>query len=283
MKKYLLIIFSIMLIYSKSYSSNQVEIYGIISIPITEEIIIEKLNEHIYTYDGLVVYLCYMLKYNEQNYPLQIYLRPRNEINIEQIKKYTNINSVLNFQASFGQGDVYKFIIKRERGMVEEFNVGNKTIIKFISEWGSEYSRDILAYNFDLTNNRVFDSCLIQMINLWPDTKNFPAEYGLDFINKLIEKNDERVIFYKIIDNIVKNIKIYDSKEIYGRAKVKNLRLREGQNLKSNTVRLLNEDEKLIILEKGNEEIIDNNRGFWIKVKTEKNEIGWCFDYYIEY
>ena len=283
MKKYLLIIFSTMLIYSKSYSSNQVEIYGIISIPITQEIIIEKLYESIYTYEGLVVCLGYKLKYNKQNYPLRIFLRPKNEINIEQIKKYTNVNSIHNYSASFGQGNVYEIMIKREREMVEEFSVGNKIIIKFISEWGSEYSRDILVYNFDLTNNSVFDSCLIQMINLWPDTEKFPAEYGLDFINKLIEKNDKRVIIYRIIDNIVKNIKIYDSKEIYARAKVKNLTLREGQSLKSNTIRLLNEDEKVIILEKGNEEIIDNNRGFWIKVKTEKNEVGWCFDYYMEY
>jgi hypothetical protein len=28
--------------------------------------------------------------------------------------------------------------------------------------------------------------------------------------------------------------------------------------------------------------MINEIKGFWIKVKTEKGEVGWCFDAYLE-
>jgi hypothetical protein len=62
---------------------------------------------------------------------------------------------------------------------------------------------------------------------------------------------------------------------------IDNLRFREGPSVDSRVIRMFNENEKLMILEKGKTESINNVTGTWVKVKTEKNEIGWCFDAYL--
>jgi hypothetical protein len=85
----------------------------------------------------------------------------------------------------------------------------------------------------------------------------------------------------------------------YFNSKIPNLRIREDMFLDSKVIRLLNSNEKLLlitrgkrtrvikngkqtIVESGLNETIDGVKGNWIKVLTEKNEIGWCFDAYLE-
>ena len=63
---------------------------------------------------------------------------------------------------------------------------------------------------------------------------------------------------------------------------VSNLRFRETPTLDGKFIRFLNKDETLELLEKGKEETINKVKGTWVKVKTEKGEIGWCFDAYLE-
>ncbi len=62
---------------------------------------------------------------------------------------------------------------------------------------------------------------------------------------------------------------------------INDLRFRESFEISSKIIRLLEKEEKLIIIEKGKEEIIDNIKGNWVKVETEKKEIGWCFGGYL--
>jgi hypothetical protein len=64
--------------------------------------------------------------------------------------------------------------------------------------------------------------------------------------------------------------------------KVSTLRLRETSGNDGKIIRLLSKGEKLELLEKGKEEIINGIKGNWVKVKTGKGEIGWCFDGYLE-
>ncbi len=79
-----------------------------------------------------------------------------------------------------------------------------------------------------------------------------------------------------------KYFKISGPSEKYYKPKIPNLRIRSKPTLKGIAFRLLNKSEKLFFLSKGNKEKIGNANGNWIKVLTEKNEIGWCFDYYLE-
>ena len=45
---------------------------------------------------------------------------------------------------------------------------------------------------------------------------------------------------------------------------------------------MLNKDEKILIIKKGKREIIDSVKGIWVKILSDKNDIGWCFDAYLE-
>lgn len=83
--------------------------------------------------------------------------------------------------------------------------------------------------------------------------------------------------FYEIIDTI----KIIDNK--YFQTTVKNLRLRKGSNLKSGIVRNLALKEELLFVDRlHSETTIDGVKGYWVKVKTGKGEVGWCFSGYLE-
>lgn len=63
---------------------------------------------------------------------------------------------------------------------------------------------------------------------------------------------------------------------------VNKLYLREKPTTKSKAVRFLLNGEEVIFLKKGNEEVINGDKGTWIKVLTDKFEFGWVFDAYID-
>jgi hypothetical protein len=63
--------------------------------------------------------------------------------------------------------------------------------------------------------------------------------------------------------------------------KVDNLRLRESPSIDGKIIRLLTKNEKLEFMERGKEETINGIKGYWINIKTEKGETGWCFDGYL--
>ena len=87
----------------------------------------------------------------------------------------------------------------------------------------------------------------------------------------------------ELFNYILYNEKIYISKEnSFFTPSVSNLRLRETPDLNGKFIRSLNQNEKLELIEKGKEETINGTKGTWVKVKTEKGEVGWCFDAYLE-
>lgn len=88
----------------------------------------------------------------------------------------------------------------------------------------------------------------------------------------------------------------------YSTPTIPNLRLRERPWADSTVLRMLNKNERLLILIQGKKEVelekirgdqkwvkvqvgditVDGVKGNWVKVLTEKDEIGWCFDAYLE-
>ena len=82
----------------------------------------------------------------------------------------------------------------------------------------------------------------------------------------------------------IKNDKLLNIKEIedfYFQVGVDKLKLKKEGNRESAYFRNLFKNEKLQIIELGNEEKISDIKGSWIKVRTEKGDIGWCFDGYL--
>jgi len=121
---------------------------------------------------------------------------------------------------------------------------------------------------------------------------------GVYFINFLWHMNDYKVkisfvddntiIFYKV--NAEDNFFCYDRKHYridgptikYYKPKIPNLRFRAEPSEKGKVIRLLTQNEKLLLLSSGKEETVAGVKGTWIKVLTEKGEMGWCFNSYLE-
>jgi uncharacterized protein YgiM (DUF1202 family) len=69
----------------------------------------------------------------------------------------------------------------------------------------------------------------------------------------------------------------------YYESKVDGLRLRQKPLIDSNIIRNLQKGERVIYIDDSNrEETVNNVKGIWLKVKTEKGEIGWCFNTYLQ-
>lgn len=88
----------------------------------------------------------------------------------------------------------------------------------------------------------------------------------------LLDKYGKENKYYKLSGPTIK----------YKKLKIEKLRLRIDPSLNSKIVRNLNKEDKLIIIKTGKEEIIEGNKGNWVKVITGQNEIGWCFNNYLE-
>jgi hypothetical protein len=84
----------------------------------------------------------------------------------------------------------------------------------------------------------------------------------------------------KTFNDIIQSIKILY--EVYLKPTASGLRLRETPDQQGNIIRKLDQNEKLEFMERGVKETINGIKGNWVKVKTEKGEIGWCFDGYLE-
>jgi hypothetical protein len=106
-----------------------------------------------------------------------------------------------------------------------------------------------------------------------------------EFIDTIKKSNNNyATLWFNSIRDILNEIKInnLNSIKLYYKTLLNNLRFRETAGSNGKFIRTLLKNEKLEFIEKGNEETINGVKGNWVKVKTEKGEIGWCFDGYLE-
>ncbi len=68
----------------------------------------------------------------------------------------------------------------------------------------------------------------------------------------------------------------------YYKTTVDDLRFRAAPGEDGIFLRMLKKGERLNLLQKGPKETIDGVEGTWVQVHTDKGEIGWCFDAYLE-
>jgi len=97
----------------------------------------------------------------------------------------------------------------------------------------------------------------------WFKNIDFLAEFGKDHPYYKISgpENKDNPYFETIIDN---------------------LRFRATPSTDGIFLRMLQKGEKLNLLQKGKTETIEGIEGTWVQVRTEKGEVGWCFDAYLE-
>jgi|GEM_PF-5158589 len=282
MKKNIILLILMIIISISLYSQeNKISFYNIFILTFDNSLILEKVGESIFTYQNdenkYMVRFDINITKDKFYTQMQVYLRPKKNINLEELKEYTKIGEPENASANFGSGEEYSYYFK-ENNNFTDINLNNIIIKRAISDWGSEYIHDKLLYNIEIKDNKYFDNCLIEFSNMMPENISNIKE-----IEELINKHDKIVENYLIIEKAIKSILFKNGIYIkYFIAKVDNLRLREKPSLNGTIIRNLNKDEKIELIEKGKEETINNIRGNWLKVKTKKNEIGWCFDPYLK-
>lgn len=120
---------------------------------------------------------------------------------------------------------------------------------------------------------------------LFRDGNNYNLEIQL--INKDVIVFNEMKWFkqVRLLDKYGKTnkyIKIDGPKIKYYRPKINNLRLRSEQSTDSKIIKILHTQDKLLLLKTGKEEVLKGVKGTWIKIITDQNEIGWCFNSYVE-
>lgn len=98
---------------------------------------------------------------------------------------------------------------------------------------------------------------------------------------KSIKNIDEKKRLEEIT-NPDKSKKIFIPYELILTPTVDNLRLRETSDQNGKVIRNLVKGEKLKYVESGKADTIQDIQGLWVKVKTEKGEVGWCFDAYLD-
>ena len=114
-----------------------------------------------------------------------------------------------------------------------------------------------------------------------PIEKNY-----IEFYNLIKKKNkkapQELVKLWEYFDVILNSLELFEPAK-YVTPTVKKLSLRKDATTGSERIRVVTKGEKLEVLDDINPpELIGGDYGFWVKVKTSKGEIGWCFDAYLE-
>jgi hypothetical protein len=233
-----------------------------------------------------MVKLGYSFDYGKNVINMYIYLKPKKKVDTDSIKNFTKIEKVKISNTNFGSGDIFDFFNKNKD--IKLIINNNIQIKKFVAAWGSDITRDVLAYNFELQNNPIFDSCIIEFYDVWPSEDKLPNNLNVKYLDNEIKKGNNKIELYKIIDEVITNIKFNTNekneilKNKYFITSIPNLRLRDSIGNDGKILRLLNQGEKIEVLEKGKEETISGVKGNWVKVKTEKGEVGWCFSAYLE-
>lgn len=139
-----------------------------------------------------------------------------------------------------------------ESQIKQVFRSNNNIVIRFL-DWDNNKEQNI---EFTIINN---DKIVFKDMDWFKGS----------ILKKLFNQNN---YYHKVGGPIIK----------YYKPNVNNLRIRNDASAKSTILNMLSKSDKLIILKKGKEERIGEVKGRWVRVLTEKNDIGWCFDSYLE-
>lgn len=265
-----------------SFNVNSVEIKNrYFSLNFPENIYMENSKEILQiNINQSILFLQYKIKYlqNDKLF-LNIYINVNykdleNIINNKNIKVIQNSNKI-----KFGTGYTYAYLKKYSEKNSSITTTNSINVTKLIMTAGSEYTSDVLIYNFYL-NDKYKTEVLLEFFNICQTTKLDRNKVNTKQVDDLIKNKKDEVKLYFEIDETIKNLG-FDIKNDFI-SSIPNLRFRDIPSQDGKIIRILNQNEKVEILEFGKEETINNVKGNWVKVKTEKGEVGWCFDAYLE-
>lgn len=108
-----------------------------------------------------------------------------------------------------------------------------------------------------------------------------------DEINLIIEGKKannlfpEQLIYLFTVYNKIVSTLNFSEPTIKYKTKVCNTILRENQSINGKMINKIEKNKVLKLISFGKYDFVDKIDGIWVKVETEKGEIGWCFDAYL--
>ena len=151
--------------------------------------------------------------------------------------------------------------------------------------------QDLIESNYFVQTNNI-KSEIINILNYNSEEFSIKDWEFEVFQNNSIIYEDIQIInsnnyqYFKINnDDIVEDEFLLNNKKYinnYFTSKVNNLRIRALPNLNGEIISKLNKNEKVINIEFGNYDIIDDKFGYWTKCKFDESIVGWIFGAYLE-
>jgi len=211
---------------------------------------------------------------------IEIEKRIGNHLKLKDSEYYYDLTSLVFFN--------YKNYIYLDLGFEGEYATGFQVVIdynkkKLITLRSFIYNpiKEIFGYNNYLI---IIGLEKIEIFNLLKERFQYQG-YLNNKVDKVTTNKDELDIIFKnksIKKFTYSELILLNNLEKYLKPVIDSLRFRKYPSTEGKFIRNLKKGEKLELLEIGMEETINGVKGNWVKVKTEKGEIGWCFDAYLE-
>lgn len=270
----LLILFSICIVQGETFTPNTQMIFTL-----PDSIRIEKLSEELVSEkDILSVSKRYKVLYDGKELSMQVrfILSKENSDLLEKLVK---------------QGLVHK----KEIGNIELFNsyykptlvVGGKSntvIYKYIYDVGNEWSSDLLGYSIVLNSFYLKMNFTINNIySILVNEGGYISPWNQDTVINFKDKENSGIVFYKLLDEIVKSVNVINTDVfLHGIVNDTRVRMRKGADLSSATVKLLDTNTIVYILDTSQEKIeIEGKQYPWLRVKTISGDFGWICSRYL--
>lgn len=202
-------------------------------------------------------------------------IKAKAEIGITQ-ELYINLCGVWDYQQSSGQTTNFSWGIAK-------WTMYRSIVIDLGDDIPRFYAGDMGRFNI----TKIYQAGSNYYVRiLFRDNNEYDIKISFVGKNKIIFHKmpwfDKISLFGKLYGPQNKYYKISGPVIKYYKNMATNLRLRKEPAKNSEIIRLLDKGERLLFLKKGKIEQIGDIKGTWVKVLTNNNEIGWCFDFYLK-
>ncbi len=136
--------------------------------------------------------------------------------------------------------------------------------------------------NFDKEHYDLKEEFFIQSFDINENNEISAIGFYFDYSKDLYKPKMQRGLLLLELKTDGKESTKSSDKKTYYTPNVDNLRFRASPDLQGKFIRSLIKGEKLELIEKGKADTVNGVKGTWVKVKTEKGEVGWCFDVYLK-
>lgn len=164
-------------------------------------------------------------------------------------------------------------------------NNNSFSVKQYIRDTGNGWSTDDFGFLFQITDG-VFSMIDLKIFNIYStyiEKGGYTTLWNREKVTTYKDQKNLGIQFYYLMEESVRKVKnIPDTFTIYGILNDEKVRLRESPNLDSSILRVLNNGEKVSILECENEAVSINGQSFpWLKVVTDDGKLGYVFGQYL--